>query len=85
VQRAPSSRVSVGGYRDIYQHHLGDQVWILSAKCDGTDIWYQLRNLAPEYASYHLSFPLLANFAKYFIDYLWRERRRCATSAPAST
>ncbi len=46
AQRVPSSRVSIGGYHDISQHRLGDQVWIQSVKCDGADIRYQLRNPA---------------------------------------
>jgi DNA (cytosine-5)-methyltransferase 1 len=63
VQQVPFSRVSVGGYCDTSQHYIGNQVLTQSAKCDGTDTWYQLRNPAPEYGRYHHPSLWIANFA----------------------
>ncbi len=73
VERVPFSRLCVGGYCDTSQYHVGDQVWICLAKCDSTDVWYQLRDPALEYARYYTSFLWIATFIRHLIDFLWTE------------
>ncbi|KAI9676950.1 MAG: DNA methyltransferase Dim-2 [Caeruleum heppii] len=76
VQGVPFRLVAVGGYCDDDCHTVDDQLWIQSrlAEHQGTHTWYQLREPAPEYARYHVQFVWLANFAKFFVDFLTRRQ-----------
>ncbi|EER44131.1 DNA methyltransferase [Histoplasma capsulatum var. duboisii H88] len=73
LEKVPFRFVSIGGYGDIEQHHVGKDMWIQSIYGASTslgDLWYQLGTPAVEYKDYHQSFCWLANLAKFFIDYL---------------
>ncbi|KAI9822297.1 MAG: DNA methyltransferase Dim-2 [Pycnora praestabilis] len=70
VQRVPFRLVSIGNYADVTRHHVKDEIWIQSIYNERKEIWYKLMQPAAEYEHYHVEFLWLANFAKYFIDFL---------------
>jgi DNA (cytosine-5)-methyltransferase 1 len=70
VEKVPFNVLSIGNYLDTSLHTVGDQVWIQSSQCKGKEVWYQLREPAPEYHEYHEQFMWLAEFTKHFVDFL---------------
>ena len=72
VQKVPFRLRSIGGYCNTAQHSVGDQIWIESMAPKPSRIWYRLCRPAPEYERYHTQFVWLANFSKYFADFLSR-------------
>ncbi|KAI9787643.1 MAG: DNA methyltransferase Dim-2 [Geoglossum umbratile] len=70
VEKVPFNVLSIGNYLDTSLHTVGDQIWIQSSYCKGKEIWYQLREPAPEYRDYHEQFLWIAEFTKHFVDFL---------------
>ncbi|KAH0538515.1 hypothetical protein FGG08_004902 [Glutinoglossum americanum] len=70
VEKVPFKVLSIGNYLDTSLHTVGDQIWIRSAQLKGKEVWYQLKEPAPEYREYHEQFLWIAEFAKHFVDFL---------------
>lgn len=70
LERLSFNLVSIGGYEELEQHSVGDDLWIQSTHCRSRDIWYRLGRPAKEYQQHHKLFIWLANLAKYLVDYL---------------
>lgn len=59
---------------------MGDQIWIQSVAAERSNTWYRLLRPAPEYERFYRPFLWLANFAKYFTDYLSSSRQEVSLS-----
>ena len=73
VQKIPFDYLSIGGYEDTEPHTGVCDIWIQSLqgrKQSRAEIRYRLGKPAPEYRRFHEPFLWLANFSKYFVDYL---------------
>ncbi|KAH0562094.1 hypothetical protein GP486_003210 [Trichoglossum hirsutum] len=70
VEKVPFTVLSIGNYLDTSLHTVGDQIWIRSSQYNRREVWYQLKEPAPEYREYHGQFLWLAEFTKHFVDYL---------------
>ncbi|KAI5793813.1 S-adenosyl-L-methionine-dependent methyltransferase, partial [Peziza echinospora] len=72
VEGVPCTLLSIGNYEDLDTHSVAGAVWVQSQAAKGAgDIWYQLGSAEEGYGKrYHEPFLWLANFAKYFVDYL---------------
>ncbi|KZF21853.1 S-adenosyl-L-methionine-dependent methyltransferase [Xylona heveae TC161] len=77
VQRAPFDKLSIGNYLDKDLHSVDGEIWIQSLHNHKSDRWYRLLDPAPEYARYQEAFIWMANFAKYFVDYLHTYENVC--------
>ncbi|KAI9837405.1 MAG: DNA methyltransferase Dim-2 [Thelocarpon superellum] len=76
LQRIPFSRLSLMDYGDAAPHpeRGHEQIYIQSALLSrrATEVWYRLRDPAPEYRRYHDDFCWLASLAKHVTDFLCR-------------
>jgi DNA (cytosine-5)-methyltransferase 1 len=70
VEKVPFEVLSIGNYLDTSLHTVGDQIWIRSSQYNRREVWYQLKEPAPEYREYHGQFVWLAEFTKHFVDFL---------------
>ncbi|KAF2722301.1 S-adenosyl-L-methionine-dependent methyltransferase [Polychaeton citri CBS 116435] len=70
VQGVGFSVMAVDGYFDKDTCDLSDRVYIQSRNVEGTNLWYRLGKPAPEYERFYRPFLWLAQFAKFFIEYL---------------
>ncbi|KAL1953474.1 hypothetical protein VTO42DRAFT_2788 [Malbranchea cinnamomea] len=72
LERISFTLVSIGGYENVDQHMVGDDLWIQSTHCRarGDSIWYRLGQPAEEYRRYHQLFVWVANLSKHVVDYL---------------
>lgn len=70
VQGVPFDIYSIGGYEDKTLHTVGSSIWIQSVLGKRSDLWYSLKNPAPEYKRYHEPMLWLADLAKHVIDYM---------------
>ncbi|KAF8461061.1 S-adenosyl-L-methionine-dependent methyltransferase, partial [Kalaharituber pfeilii] len=73
IEKVPFILLSIGNYNELATHTVDGAIWIQSfiGKAMG-DVWYELGRPAAIYERYHKPFLWLANFSKYFIDYLYR-------------
>ena len=51
-------------------HWVGDQIWIQTIIGFRSNVWYRLKNPAPEYLPYYRPFLWLLELAKHIMDYL---------------
>lgn len=73
VEGAPFTKLSIGNYGELSLHTVEGAIWIQSdAAKAADDAWYELGKPAEVYEKYHNPFLWLANFAKFFIDFLDR-------------
>lgn len=77
VQEVPFEIYSIGGYEDKTLSTVGSAIWIQSVLGKRSDIWYNLKNPAPEYKRYHEPMLWMADLAKHVIDYLCDHDRVC--------
>ncbi|WYZ34318.1 hypothetical protein EsH8_I_000594 [Colletotrichum jinshuiense] len=84
VRQVPFGEFPIGNY-DISEPTVGSEMWIrsnMNAKVfshGGPDVYYRLKEPAPEYRRYHSGFLWVADLAKHVIDYLseaLRKKRR---------
>jgi DNA (cytosine-5)-methyltransferase 1 len=68
VQEVPFDICSIGNYGEVH-HEVGDDIWIQSTYNRKTNVYYKLRNPAPQYARFHDGFLWLADLAKHFVDF----------------
>lgn len=68
VQGVPFKICSIGNYGEEADE-VGDAIWLKSDLNSTKEIYYRLRNPAPEYARFHSGFLWLANLSKHFVDY----------------
>lgn len=85
VHKVRFDQIPLGNYGkdpETGRHHpsVGDQLWVLSRLNEtknkfhgqasrGTDIYYQLKNPATEYARFHNAFLWVADLAKHVVDF----------------
>ncbi|KAI9641322.1 hypothetical protein NHQ30_010124 [Ciborinia camelliae] len=68
VQGIPFKICSIGNYgKEI--DDVDGAIWLQSDLNTKTEIYYRLKNPAPEYARFHVGFLWLANLSKHFVDY----------------
>ena len=60
--------------RGIHNHSNGDKVWIRTIVSSRYNVWYRLRNPAPEYVDYYRPFLWMLDLAKHLIDFLTLQR-----------
>lgn len=70
VQNVLFSIVAIGGYKELDQPTVGNEVWIQSVQSQRAGLWYRLRTPAPEYRRLHEPFLWIADLAKHVVDYL---------------
>lgn len=70
VQSVPFSTLTVDGYGDADVFGLQGRIGIQSPEAENQDVWYQLGEPAQEYRRFYTPFAWLAQFTKYFVDYL---------------
>ena len=70
VQKIPFEILSIGGYEDTDLHTVGENLWIQSRTGKRLNVWYRLRNPAPEYRRFYEPFLWMADFAKHVVDYM---------------
>jgi DNA (cytosine-5)-methyltransferase 1 len=72
VQGIPFSILTIDGYGEEDVVDLHGKICIQSCEAAEyyTDIWYQLGNPSPEYQRFYKPFLWLAQFTKYFVDFL---------------
>lgn len=76
VEGVPFAKLSIGNYGELGLHTVEGAIWIQSDAAKGAgDAWYELGKPAQVYEKYHKPFLWLANFAKFFIDFLDRPKR----------
>ena len=63
--------VNIGGLEDLSQHTTSGSVWIKTVEGDKRDYWYRLTSPSVEYRPYWTDFTWLADFVKFFIDFLF--------------
>lgn len=61
-------RVNIGGLEDLQQ--ASTEIWVRTQEGRSKDYWYRLRRPSSDYQSYWTRFVWLANFFKYFVDFL---------------
>lgn len=49
---------------------MGDEIWIPSDLNKSREIYYKLKDPAPEYRRFHEGFLWVANLTKFFVNYL---------------
>ncbi|OAA50557.1 C-5 cytosine methyltransferase [Metarhizium rileyi] len=69
VKRVPIRTVPIGHY-GLQYHDVGDQIWLQSASCEGSDLFYKLGRPAKEYRRFLEQFVWVAGLAKHFVDFL---------------
>ena len=75
VEGVPFTKLSIGNYGELSLHTVEGAIWIQSDVAKGAgDVWYELGKPAEVYAKYHQPFLWLANFAKFYIDFLDRPK-----------
>jgi hypothetical protein len=62
--------VNIGGLEDLQQASTEDNIWVQTHEGALKDYWYRLKRPFSEYESYWTDFVWLANFLKYFVDFL---------------
>lgn len=73
VEGVPFTKLSIGNYGELSLHTVEGAIWIQSDVAKAADdTWYELGKPAQVYEKYHNPFLWLANFAKFFIDFLDR-------------
>lgn len=75
VQGAHFGTLTVDGYGDSDITSLGERIWIQSSQAARQNVWYQLGKPSAEYERFHKPFVWLAEFTKYFLDYLLESDR----------
>ena len=70
VQNVPFKTLAIGGYKELDQPTVGDEVWIQSLQGQKAGVWYRLSTPAPEYQRFHEPFLWMADLAKHVVDYL---------------
>ena len=70
VQNVLFSVMAIGGYKELDQPTVGNEVWIQSAQSQKAGVWYRLTTPAPEYRRLHEPFLWIADLAKHVVDYL---------------
>jgi len=75
VEGVPFTKLSIGNYGELSLHTVEGAIWIQSDVAKGTgNIWYELGKPAEVYEKYHQPFLWLANFTKFYIDFLDRPK-----------
>ncbi|OHF04412.1 cytosine-specific methyltransferase [Colletotrichum orchidophilum] len=75
IRQIPFNELPIGNY-GVSEPTVNSEIWIRSkmnvavANKQGPDIYYRLRNPAPEYRRYHAGFIWVADLAKHVVDYL---------------
>jgi DNA (cytosine-5)-methyltransferase 1 len=69
VEGLPFETLSISGYNDLDCHSV-IKMWVQTDQAKVNNVWYRLRNPAPEYARYYSPFVWIAMFSKHFVDYL---------------
>ncbi|EXJ73759.1 uncharacterized protein A1O5_03521 [Cladophialophora psammophila CBS 110553] len=64
-------QVSIGGFEDIGQYSVNDFIWVKTKESRAKRYWYRLQSASEEYSTVWNPFVWLANFTKYFVDYLY--------------
>lgn len=80
VQGVPFDVYSIGGYEDKTLGTVGSAIWIQSMLGKRSDLWYNLKNPAPEYKRFHEPMLWIADLAKHVIDYLCDHDKVCLAS-----
>ncbi|ETI24813.1 hypothetical protein G647_04183 [Cladophialophora carrionii CBS 160.54] len=62
--------VSIGALEDQTQHSAAEFIWVLTTEGQKRHYWYKLRTPSKAYERYWSSYLWLADFTKYFIDFL---------------
>ena len=62
--------LSISGYEDLEAHSVNHDIWIQSIQAHEQNVWYRLGKPSSEYKRFHEPFLWVANFAKYFVDFL---------------
>ncbi|KAJ9603905.1 hypothetical protein H2200_011427 [Cladophialophora chaetospira] len=62
--------VCIGALEDTTENSAANWIWIQTSESQKTDHWYKLKRPAKSYEQYWTDFVWLADFAKYFIDFL---------------
>ena len=70
VQGVRFSTMTIDGYGDPDIVSLHDRICIQSRQAETREIWYQLGKPSQEYRRFYEPFVWLAQFTKYFVDYL---------------
>jgi len=71
LQGITFNKLSIGQYLVPEKHHVKGAIWIQSfAGKAKSDTWYELGHPSKAYARFFYPFFWLANFTKYFIDFL---------------
>nr|KAK5445583.1 hypothetical protein LTR18_003501 [Exophiala xenobiotica] len=63
-------RVNIGPLEDLQQASTEDNTWVRTHEGALKNYWYRLKRPFSEYESYWTDFVWLANFLKYFVDFL---------------
>ncbi|GAB7360872.1 hypothetical protein MBLNU230_g0858t1 [Neophaeotheca triangularis] len=71
VQGVPFSVLSIDGYGDVDASDLAQSICLQSNETKDSRFWYRLGSPAPEYRRFYSPFKWLAQFARFFIAYLW--------------
>lgn len=70
VQGVPFRTIAVDGYGDPEILTVHDRIYIQSPMAKTSNLWYRLGKPAQEYQRFYKPFLYLAQFTKFFIDYL---------------
>lgn len=63
---------SIGGYgHDEHVPTAQDLVWVQGPTAKAANVWYRLRDAAPEYSRFHEGFSWVATLAMHFVNFLW--------------
>ncbi|EXJ94777.1 hypothetical protein A1O1_03175 [Capronia coronata CBS 617.96] len=63
--------VEMGELEHLEAHSAEDSIWIMTVESQKKNYWYRLKTPSNAYLSYWTTFTWLADFAKFFIDYLY--------------
>ena len=70
LRRVPFSIMAIEGYGDLQMHCVKHDICIQSDIGALKQVWYNLVAPSKTYERYYLPFLWIANFCKYFVDYL---------------
>ncbi|EXJ60353.1 hypothetical protein A1O7_04505 [Cladophialophora yegresii CBS 114405] len=62
--------VNIGAMEDTTQHSAAEFIWVMTMEGRKKHYWYRLRTPSKAYERYWSSYLWLANFTKYFVDFL---------------
>ncbi|KIW68854.1 hypothetical protein, variant [Phialophora macrospora] len=62
--------VNIGAMEDTTQHSADESIWVQTTESKKKGYWYRLRRPSKAYERYWSDYLWVANFTKYFIDFL---------------